>query len=96
MFQASIYFLHRKDAKDKDKYEIIFNVIDKFKKQFDFTIHFITENERKIYISFNGAYSLTFDLKRDKYYVEIDYRNSNINDFKDKYEYLHRLIKEEF
>lgn len=96
MFKASIHFANRDGFYKTGGYEKIYNIAGKFKKCCNTTIHSFGEHDDRISFNFKENYCLIFDLSRDKYYLEIHYDNVDINDFKDKYEYMCKIIKEEF
>lgn len=96
MLEASIRFSNRDGFYDKQGYEKIFRIVAEFKRHFDFTIHSFGEYEKIISFNLKGDYHLAFDLKNDTYYTKIYCSKNNIDDFKEKYEFLNELIKEVF
>lgn len=96
MFKADIILCERKSFYDINGYEKVYNIIGKFKEFSNTTIHSIGENDKKLLFDLKGDYYINFNLNGDKCSIELNSSGREIDDFRDKYNKLVKIVGEEF
>jgi hypothetical protein len=88
------YDLKTADGKDCTGYEVIFNIILKFKEKYGFIIHILNQDSKdNIEVCFKGDYWLIFKKYSNDWEYELINGKDDLHDFTEKFNFLRELIK---
>lgn len=88
------YDLKTEDGRNSTGYELIFNVILKFKEKYSFIIHTIHQDSKdNIKVVFKGDYWLYFNKCSNNWDYELIHEKDDLNDFTEKFNFLVDLLK---
>lgn len=90
----NFYDLKTSEGKDCTGYEVIFNIVLKFKEKYGFIIYTLHQDSKdNIQIVFKGDYWLSFKKYSDNWEYELTHERDNLDDFTEKFNFLIDLLK---